>query len=234
MREALEAKGGRVVGLHAHTGSGVTDAEVWREQLERFLDLLPQFPDVRIVDLGGGLGVPDRRGKPGFDLERLDALLTEAAAGHDIAIWLEPGRYLAAECGVLLARVTQLKSKGQHHYLGVGTGMNSLIRPALYGAWHEVLPLAEPATDAHLEPMDVVGPICETGDFLGKQRALTLRQGSLLAVRSSGAYGFAMSSNYNSRPRVPEVLVDGDRDYLVRERETIESLYAGEHLLPEA
>jgi diaminopimelate decarboxylase/aspartate kinase len=207
VREALEAKGGRVVGLHAHTGSGVTDAEIWLEQLERFLDLLPKFPDVRIVDLGGGLGVPDRRGKPGFDLERLDALLTEAAAGHDIAIWLEPGRYLAAECGVLLARVTQLKNKGQHHYLGVGTGMNSLIRPALYGAYHDIVNLSRLHADAD-RCYRVVGPICESGDVLGEGRYLPASQeGDLILIANAGAYGRVMSSQYNRRLPAEELIL---------------------------
>jgi diaminopimelate decarboxylase/aspartate kinase len=207
VREALEARGGRVVGLHAHTGSGVTDAEVWREQFERFLELLPQFPDARVVDLGGGLGVPDRRGKPGFDLDRLDALLAEAAAGRDVEIWLEPGRYLAAECGVLLARVTQLKSKGQYHYLGVGTGMNSLIRPALYGAYHDIVNLSrlEAEADRHYR---VVGPICESGDVLGEGRYLPVsEEGDVILIANAGAYGRVMSSRYNRRPPAEEVIL---------------------------
>ena len=117
--QVLDAHGAKVIGLHAHTGSGVHNAEVWREQLQRFLEVLPMFPDARILDLGGGLGVPDRRGQPGFDLERMNELLAETIGDLDIEIWLEPGRYLAAECGVLLSRVTQLKTKGQYHYLGI-------------------------------------------------------------------------------------------------------------------
>ena len=207
VRKALEAGGGRIIGLHAHTGSGVTDAEVWREQLELILELLPQFPDVRFVDLGGGLGVPDRRGKPGFDLERLDALLAETAAGHDVEIWLEPGRYLAAECGVLLARVTQLKTKGQYHYLGVGTGMNSLIRPALYGAYHDIVNLSR--LDAKPERhYRVVGPICESGDVLGESRLLPVSQESdIILIANAGAYGRVMASRYNRREPAEEVIL---------------------------
>jgi diaminopimelate decarboxylase/aspartate kinase len=207
VREKLEAGGGRIVGLHAHTGSGVTDAEVWREQLERFLELVPQFPEVRAVDLGGGLGVPDRRGKPGFDLDRLDALLAESAAGQDVEIWLEPGRYLAAECGVLLARVTQLKTKGQYHYLGLGTGMNSLIRPALYGAFHDIVNLSrrDAKADTHYR---VVGPICESGDVLGESRFLPVSEESdIILIANAGAYGRVMASHYNRREPAGEVIL---------------------------
>ena len=206
-RDRLQAQGARVVGLHAHTGSGVINAEVWREQLDRFLELLPGFPDVRVLDLGGGLGVPDRRGKPAFDLGRLDELLAETAAAHGVEIWLEPGRYLAAECGVLLTRVTQLKRKGQYHYLGVATGMNSLIRPALYGAYHDIVNLSrldEPATTHYR----VVGPICESGDVLGESRMLPESgEGDIILIANAGAYGRVMASHYNRRPPAEEVLI---------------------------
>lgn len=207
VRDALEARSARVTGLHAHTGSGVIEAGVWREQLERFLDVLPQFPDVRVLDLGGGLGVPERPGKPGFDLERLDELLAEALAPHALEVWLEPGRYLAAECGVLLARVTQLKRKGQYHYLGVSTGMNSLIRPALYGAYHEIVNLSRlrEAADTHYR---VVGPICESGDVLGESRFLPeSREGDIILVANAGAYGRVMSSHYNRRAPAEELVL---------------------------
>lgn len=207
VRVALEARGGRVVGLHAHTGSGVINAGVWREQLDRFLEILPQFPDVRVLDLGGGLGVPDRRGEPGFDLERLDELLAEALAPHDLAVWLEPGRYLAAECGILLTRVTQLKNKGQYHYLGVSTGMNSLIRPALYGAYHDIVNLSRlhEAANVHYR---VVGPICESGDVLGESRLLPeSREGDVVLIANTGAYGRVMSSHYNRREPAAELVL---------------------------
>jgi bifunctional diaminopimelate decarboxylase / aspartate kinase len=207
VRDALEARGGRVTGLHAHTGSGVIDAGVWREQLDRLLEVLPQFPGVRVLDLGGGLGVPERPGKPGFDLARLDELLAEALAPHALEVWLEPGRYLAAECGVLLARVTQLKRKGQYHYLGVSTGMNSLIRPALYGAYHEIINLSrlQNTADTHYR---VVGPICESGDVLGESRFLPeSREGDIILVANAGAYGRVMSSRYNRREPAEEVVL---------------------------
>jgi diaminopimelate decarboxylase/aspartate kinase len=207
VRSAVEAQGGRVIGLHAHTGSGVINSEVWREQFDRFLEVLPQFTDVRVLDLGGGLGVPDRRGKPGFDLGHLDELLTEARDGRNVEIWLEPGRYLAAECGVLLSRVTQLKSKGQYHYLGINTGMNSLIRPALYGAYHDIVNLSRLNEKAQRH-YRVVGPICESGDVLGEGRFLpTSTEGDLILIANAGAYGRVMSSHYNRRSPAAELVL---------------------------
>ncbi len=197
----------RVVGLHAHTGSGVSDTDVWREQLLAFLKVLPKFPDVEVLDLGGGLGVPYRRGQAGFDLERLDELLVETLAGHEVDLWLEPGRYLVAESGVLLSRVTQLKTKGQYHYLGVSTGMNSLIRPALYGAYHDIVNLSrlnQPA-DRHYR---VVGPICESGDVLGESRYMPeSEEGDIILIANAGAYGRVMSSRYNRREPAGEYVI---------------------------
>jgi len=207
VRRAVEVRGGRVVGLHAHTGSGVINSEVWREQLDRLLEVLPQFSDVRVLDLGGGLGVPDRRGKPGFDLVRLDELLQEALANHDVEVWLEPGRYLAAECGVLLSRVTQLKSKGQYHYLGIATGMNSLIRPALYGAYHDIVNLSRLQQKPE-RYYRVVGPICESGDVLGESRFLPVgEEGDIVLIANAGAYGRVMASHYNRRNPAEELVL---------------------------
>jgi diaminopimelate decarboxylase/aspartate kinase len=197
--QTLDAHGGKVIGLHAHTGSGVHNAEVWQEQLRRFLEVLPLFPDVKILDLGGGLGVPDRRGQPGFDLERMNDLLRKSVGERKIEIWLEPGRYLAAECGVLLSRVTQLKTKGQYHYLGINVGMNALIRPALYGAYHDIVNLSRLHEDAQ-RVYRVVGPICESGDVVGESRLLPVSsEGDLMLVANTGAYGRVMSSRYNRR-----------------------------------
>jgi diaminopimelate decarboxylase/aspartate kinase len=207
LAELMIKHGTRVVGLHAHTGSGVGSADVWREQLERFLAVLPTFPDVKVLDLGGGLGVPYRRGQAGFDLSRLNELLTEAMQAHDPEIWLEPGRYLVAESGVLLSRVTQLKNKGQHHYLGISTGMNSLIRPALYGAYHDIVNLSrlEEPTEQHYR---VVGPICESGDVLGESRFLPASaEGDIILVADTGAYGRVMASHYNRRAPAPEYVL---------------------------
>ena len=169
------------------------------------LEILPLFPDARVLDLGGGLGVPDRRGQPGFDLARMNDLLAQAKAGHDVEIWLEPGRFLVAECGILLARVTQLKTKGQYSYLGIATGMNALIRPALYGAYHDIANLNRLHQPAERN-YRVVGPICESGDVIGESRLLPVsEEGDIILVANAGAYGKVMSSHYNRR-RPPDEL----------------------------
>ena len=158
--------------------------------------------------------------------------LAERLGDAPYEIFLEPGRAIAANAGVLLTRVEYLKHNEDKDFAVIDAAMNDLIRPSLYQAWQAIVPLEEqPQGTAGV--YDLVGPICETGDFLGKQRALTLSPGSLLAVRSSGAYGFTMASNYNTRPRAPEILVDGDRAHLVRRRETVAELYAGESVLPD-
>jgi bifunctional diaminopimelate decarboxylase / aspartate kinase len=161
---------------------------------------------VRVLDLGGGLGVPERAGAISLDLAALDAALGAVRAeAPGLEFWLEPGRFVVAAAGVLLARVTQLKGKGAKRYLGIATGMNSLIRPALYGAYHEIVNLSrldEPAS----ELFDVVGPICETGDFLGHERRLPgSGEGDVLLIANAGAYGYAMSSSYNLRSPAPEL-----------------------------
>jgi len=207
VQRALEENGTRVVGLHAHTGSGVHNAEVWREQLDRFMEVLPAFPEVEVLDLGGGLGVPDRPGRVGLDLKRMDELLAETMAGRGVDIWLEPGRYLVAECGILLTRVTQLKTKGHYHYLGVNTGMNSLIRPALYGAYHEIINLSRLHEEAERH-YRVVGPICESGDVIGENRFLPLsEEGDIILIANAGAYGRVMSSHYNRRAPAGEIVL---------------------------
>ena len=197
-----------VTGLHAHTGSGVFDVSNWERNASLFVQLLERFPEVRAMDVGGGLGVPERTGQPGLDLARLDEKLAAVRATHPaIELWIEPGRYLIAEAGVLLARVTQLKSKGDVHYIGIGTGMNSLIRPALYGAHHDIVNLTRLDQPAD-QTAHVVGPICESADFLGHDRRLPqTAEGDVLLIATAGAYGAAMSSHYNLRaPAVERVL----------------------------
>lgn len=200
--------GARIVGLHAHVGSGILDPDLWGENAARLAELLSSFPEVRALDLGGGFGVPSSADEAGLDLKRLDAGLLKVRRDHpDIQLWLEPGRYLVARAGVLLARVTQLKGKSGLRYLGVDAGMNSLIRPALYGAEHEIVNLtrlAEPATARYT----VVGPICESGDVLGEERRLPeSREGDVLLIAATGAYGHAMSSRYNLREPAVETLL---------------------------
>ncbi len=198
----------RVVGLHAHTGSGVLDPENWEQTGHQLAELKALFPEVRYADLGGGLGVPEKPGEIPLDLERLDAAIGRVKiAAPDIDLWLEPGRFIVAPAGVLVTRVTQTKGKGDVRYVGVSTGMNTLIRPALYGAYHEIVNLSrlgEPAT----EVVTIVGPVCETGDRLGSDRLLPpTREGDVLLVANTGAYGRVMSSHYNLREPAVEVLV---------------------------
>ena len=207
-RDACNRAGARVVGLHAHTGSGILDAGMWASTGAQLAAALPLFPDARILDVGGGLGVGDRPSDPGVDLDALDARLAAWRAGYPgIEVWIEPGRWLVARAGVLLARVTQLKQKAGRGFVGVDAGMNALIRPMLYGAWHEILNLSrlgEP--DAIVA--DVVGPICESGDVLGTGRPLpATREGDVLVVANAGAYGRAMSSTYNLRALPVEIVL---------------------------
>jgi len=202
------ACGAHIIGLQAHIGSGIFDITSWEHTARLLAAAAADFPGVRVIDVGGGLGVPERAEQPGVDLVGLDTLLTAVRAGHpQLEVWLEPGRYLAATAGVLLARVTQLKTKGGVRFVGIATGMNSLIRPALYGAHHEIANLTrldEPAT----ELVSVVGPICESADVLGHDRLLPpTREGDVLLIANTGAYGHTMSSHYNLRAPGEELLL---------------------------
>ena len=207
VRQAHEA-GARIVGLQAHVGSGIFDETSWQHTARLLAGAAAGLEGLRVIDVGGGLGVPERSEQPGVDLAKLDTLLLAVRAEHpQLEIWLEPGRYLVAAAGVLLARVTQLKAKGGVRFVGVATGMNSLIRPALYGSYHEIANLTradEPAT----ELVNVVGPICESADVLGHDRLLPVtREGDVLVIANSGAYGSAMSSHYNLRPPAAELFI---------------------------
>ncbi|MFL6236448.1 MAG: bifunctional aspartate kinase/diaminopimelate decarboxylase [Thermoanaerobaculia bacterium] len=207
-RGLLAACGARVVGLHAHTGSGIRTPEAWSEVALFLAAAAERFPDARVLDLGGGLGVPERPGQSPLDLDLLgDQLRRFKTANPRFELWLEPGRFLVAQAGALLARVTQIKRKGEVTYVGLETGMNSLIRPALYGAYHPILNLTrldQPAAwIAH-----VVGPICETGDILGRSRRLpATEEGDVFLLANAGAYGRVMSSHYNLREPAGEALL---------------------------
>ncbi|HEX3128808.1 MAG TPA: alanine racemase [Thermoanaerobaculia bacterium] len=208
LRELADRHGVRIVGLHAHVGSGIRWARSWSETA-RFLALeAERFPDVRILDVGGGLAVPERSSQAPLDLGALARSILRFRKEHPrFELWIEPGRFLVARAGVLLAKVVQLKHKGDEIYVGAETGMNSLIRPALYGAYHPIVnltKLGEPATMlAH-----VVGPICETGDFLGRSRLLApAEEGDVLLIANTGAYGRVMSSWYNLREPAGETLL---------------------------
>jgi diaminopimelate decarboxylase/aspartate kinase len=201
--------GVRVTGLHAHTGSGIFDVANWTETGALLADLAARFPEVRVVDLGGGIGVPEQLGHGEIDLGNLDRGVAELAKKFPrLEFWMEPGRFLVAKAGVLVAVVTQLKGKGDVQYVGIATGMNSLIRPALYGAHHDIRNLTR-LGDPLSHRVNVVGPICETADQLGADRWLPQTQeGDVLLIANCGAYGYAMASNYNLRPPAAEFIIE--------------------------
>ena len=231
--EAARLPNIRVVGIDCHIGSQLTTVAPYVETLERVLTLAERLAargiDVTHVDLGGGLGIRYRDETPPEPAEQARALLA-GINGQPYEILLEPGRAIVGNAGILLTRVELLKHSEYKNFAVVDAAMNDLIRPALYGAWQDIVAVL-PRADGERRRYDVVGPICETGDFLGKDRDLALVAGDLLAVRSSGAYSFVMSSNYNSRPRAAEVMVDGETMHLVRPRETLADLYRDERLL---
>ena len=223
-----------IVGVDCHIGSQLTTLEPFIDALDRLLDLVDRLGEcgiyLRHIDLGGGLGVRYRDEEPPLAADYVKAV-RQRLDGRDLALVFEPGRFIVANAGVLLTRVEYLKHTEHKDFAIVDGAMNDLIRPALYQAWMDVTPVKPRETAART--YDVVGPICETGDFLAKERTLALAEGDLLAVHSAGAYGFVMSSNYNTRGRAAEVLVDGDQAVEVRRRETVAELFAGESLLPE-
>jgi len=223
----------KVVGVDCHIGSQLTEVTPFVDALDRVLALVDRLAEKGItlhhLDLGGGLGIRYKDETPPLPEEQMAALL-ERLEGRDFEILVEPGRAIVGNAGILLTKVLYLKHNEEKNFAVVDAAMNDLMRPSLYAAWQQIERVTA-TTAAAVKTYDVVGPVCETGDFLGKARELALEQGDLLAVRSSGAYGFTMSSNYNSRPRVAEVMVDGDRAQVIRQRETIEQLYANETLL---
>ncbi|CAH0245916.1 MULTISPECIES: diaminopimelate decarboxylase [Pseudomonas] len=223
-----------VLGVDCHIGSQLTTLEPFLDALDRLLALVDRLGDcgiyLRHIDLGGGVGVRYRDEEPPLVADYIKAV-RERLEGRDLALMFEPGRYIVANAGVLLTQVEYLKHTEHKDFAIVDAAMNDLIRPALYQAWMDVT--AVRPRDSAARSYDIVGPICETGDFLAKGRELALEEGDLLAVHSAGAYGFVMSSNYNTRGRCAEVLVDGDQAFEVRRRETVAELFAGESLLPE-
>ena len=222
-----------IEGVDCHIGSQLTETRPFLDALDRVLALIDQLEEMGItikhLDLGGGLGIQYRDETPPEPAEYVKAL-AEKLHDRDLEILMEPGRAIAGNAGILVTQVEFIKSNDEKNFAIVDAAMNDLMRPALYSAWQDIIPVVNKSGEG--ENYDIVGPICETGDFLGKDRHLNLAAGDLLAVRSSGAYGFTMSSNYNTRPRVAEIMVDGENSHVVRERETIESLYANERLLP--
>ena len=223
----------RFTGLDCHIGSQLTELNPFIEAAEKVLALLArleaQGSRIEHLDLGGGLGIRYSSETPPLARDYVTALCAKIGQRSQ-RILIEPGRALVGNSGLLLTRVEYLKHTPYRDFAIVDAAMNDLIRPALYDAYHEVLPVAMSEENAKL--YQIVGPVCETGDFLGHDRRLSLRQGDLLAVMSAGAYGMSMSSNYNTRPRAAEVMVEGDHIHLIRERESVEQLIAHERILP--
>lgn len=224
----------QIIGIDCHIGSQLTETRPFLDALDRILALVADLKAAGIalhhLDLGGGLGIRYKDEQPPEPSDYIQAVLNRLGE-TDFEILLEPGRAIVGNAGILVTRVEYLKATDHKNFAIVDAAMNDLVRPSLYSAWQNIIPvkLQSPADE---QTWDIVGPVCETGDFLGKGRALKLNENDLLAIRSSGAYGFSMSSNYNSRPRAAEVLVDGGQTHLIRARESIEQLWAGERLLP--
>lgn len=230
---AAELPNLEVVGVDCHIGSQLTSLPPFLDALDRLLALIDRLAtrgiQIRHLDLGGGLGVRYRDEQPPLAGDYIQAV-RQRIEGRGLALVFEPGRSIVANAGLLLTRVEYLKHTAHKDFAIVDAAMNDLIRPALYQAWMNVVAVQQHEGDTRR--YDIVGPICETGDFLAKDRELALAEGDLLAVCSAGAYGFVMSSNYNTRGRAAEVLVDGDQAFEVRRRESVQELYAGESLLP--
>jgi diaminopimelate decarboxylase len=225
-----------VHGVDCHIGSQLTSLGPYIDAVTRVLTLVDELAALGIkissFNVGGGLGIRYHKERPPEPKELIDALLAQVQ-GRDFTMNVEPGRAIAGNAGILLTRVQFLKHSEARNFAIVDAAMNDLIRPALYDGWHEIVPVQiDNRASAVAKTYDVVGPVCESADFLGKQRSLKVAIGDLLAVRSAGAYSFAMSSNYNSRPRACEIMVDGDRAHVVRRRESVSALFASESLLP--
>jgi len=235
-QHAAELSHINVQGIDCHIGSQLNNISPFVDALDRVLllidNLAAQGIKLRHIDMGGGLGITYRDEMPPSPADYAAAILTPLKE-RGLEIVLEPGRAIAGNAGILLTQVEYIKPGEAKSFAIVDAAMNDLLRPALYGAWQNIIPLEPRDNDGHADVYDVVGPICETGDFLGKERQLTIEAGDVLAVCSAGAYGFGMSSNYNSRPRVAEVMVDGDQYTVVRKRETLENLWQGETTLPD-
>jgi len=233
-RRAAKMDNIKIVGVDCHIGSQLTETAPFLAAFDKVMDLVNTLKQEGIklhhIDLGGGLGIKYKDETPPEPEEYVSAILARLGdAGYEIA--LEPGRAIAGNAGILVTKVEYLKPTQYKNFAIVDAAMNDLLRPALYGAWQDIIPINKKSHSV-AKAWDIVGPICETGDFLGKDRAIQLSEGDLLAVRSAGAYGFTMSSNYNSRPKVAEIMVDGSDIHLIRERESISDLWKSEKLLP--
>ncbi|MCC5852024.1 MAG: diaminopimelate decarboxylase [Alkalimonas sp.] len=234
-QQAAAASHLQVVGVDCHIGSQLTETQPFLDALDKLLALIDRLAGLGIrlqhIDVGGGLGVRYQDETPPHPSEYAAAVVERLQRYPELTLIFEPGRAIMANAGVLLTRVEYLKPGQEKNFAIVDAAMNDLIRPALYSAWQAIVPVQQ-QSDRATQRYDVVGPVCETGDFLGKDRDLAIAEGDLLAVRSAGAYGFTMSSNYNSRPRAAEVLVDGGNCHLIRQRELWQDLWRGEQTLP--
>ena len=223
-----------IIGVDCHIGSQLTSVEPFVDALQRVLTLIDRLTELGIhlshLDIGGGLGITYKEEVPPTPGEYAKAL-TGLLIDRKLEVLMEPGRAIVGNAGVLLTRVEYLKATEDRQFAIVDAGMNDLLRPALYQSWQAIQSVKINQNIAD-QKYDIVGPVCETGDFLGKDRVLALQENDLLAVKSAGAYGFTMSSNYNSRPRAAEIMIDGENMHCIRERETLASLFVGEKVLP--
>ena len=233
-RRAATMDGIEVLGIDCHIGSQLTSTEPFLDAIDRLLVMVDTLAiegiNISHFDMGGGLGVTYGQEQPPHPSD-LIAAVKDRFKERGMTLLVEPGRSIAANAGIFLTRVEYLKCNEHKNFAIVDGAMNDLIRPALYGAWQDIIPVVRKI--GAKKTYDVVGPVCESGDFLGKERDLLVEAGDLLAVRSAGAYSFVMSSNYNTRPRSPEIMVDGDKHFVVRQRETVEQLLALESCLPD-
>mgnify|MGYP000046389496 CR=1 FL=1 len=233
-RRAASMTNIKIIGIDCHIGSQLTETSPFLAALDKVLDLVNRLKqegiDLHHLDLGGGLGICYKDEQPPEPAEYVAAIL-ERLGDTEYEIALEPGRAIAGNAGILVTQVEYLKPTEYKNFAIVDAAMNDLVRPSLYSAWQNIIPVKLDSSADELT-WDIVGPVCGTGDFLGKDRLLKLSPGDFLAVRSSGAYGFTMSSNYNSRPKAAEIMIDGTSVHLIRERESIPQLWAGEKLLP--
>jgi diaminopimelate decarboxylase len=233
-QSAATMPGIKIVGIDCHIGSQLTSVEPFLDAIDKLLELVDELAKMNITlehfDMGGGLGVTYADEEPPQPDELINAVRGRFES-RGLKLMVEPGRSIAANAGIFLTTVEYIKTTEHKNFAIVDGAMNDLIRPALYSAWQEIVAAQTKQGDA--QQYDIVGPVCESADFLGKDRQLIVGQGDLLAVRSSGAYGFVMSSNYNTRPRAAEIMVDGKTSHLIRDRETVAELFQNEHCLPE-
>ena len=231
--EATSLPNIEIKGTDCHIGSQITELNPFLDAFDKMIELIDSLTQAGIhlshFDIGGGIGIRYQEESPP-SIADYGSAIQSRLQGRDIKVLIEPGRSLTGNGGILITKVEFLKHGHERNFAIVDAAMNDLMRPSLYDAYHEIAPVSKSNVAGQF--YEVVGPVCESGDFLGHHRHLSLAEGDLLAVFSAGAYGMSMSSNYNTRPRVPEVLVDGDKPYLIREREKVDQLFASEHVIP--